>query len=218
MNTHGAFEFLQDYPDMSFGPVEEKGFTLFGTFRFIAHFQGLPSIEDEFELEILVPDGFPYELPMVTELAGKIPRNNKFHINPDDTLCVGSPLRISFELSNNPTLRNYANKFLVPYLYAVSHKLKFGGGFVFGELEHGLKGVLWDYKDLLGLDDIRKVGPALKLLSMKKRLANKKICPCGCNQRLGKCNFRFIIADLRESVPRSYYIKHLTELVNGRRS
>lgn len=60
MNMHGASEFIKNYPSMSYGPIKAHGFSLTGKFSFVGHYQGLPSIEDGYELEIVVPDDFPY--------------------------------------------------------------------------------------------------------------------------------------------------------------
>lgn len=205
MNMHGALDFIRNYPDMSYGPVKTEGFYIIGIFRFVAHYQGLPSIEDDYELEIIVPDNFPYSLPKVVEKGGKIPKNVEFHINLDNTLCVASPLRASIDLSTSPDLSAYAEKYLVPFLYAASYKLRFGGDFVFGELEHGETGIIKDYMDLLGVKEPRKILPTLEMLSIKKRVANKKKCPCGCSRRLGACEFRIKINELRNKAPRSYF-------------
>lgn len=212
MNDFGVSDFINKYPSMSYGPVKTHGFSLVGTFSFIGHYFDLPSIEDSYELEIIVPNDFPQTLPLVTETEGKIPKNGEFHTNPDGTLCVASPLRASISLASSPTINAYVEDFLVPYLYAASHKLRFGGKFVFGELEHGRAGIIEDYLDLLKVDDETKILPTLKLLSMKKRVANKHQCSCGCARRLGKCEFRFKINNLREFVPRSYYKHHLDSL------
>lgn len=209
MNMHGASEFIENYPNMYYGPIKAHGFSLTGKLSFIGHYQGLPSIKDDYELEIVVPDDFPYTLPIVVEKEGKIPRNGEFHLNPDDTLCVASPLRASVGLAASPNLCTYAEKFLVPYLYAVSYKLRFGGDFVFGELEHGTAGIIKDYMDLLGVEDPQKILPTLELLSIKKRVANKKICSCGCLKRLGTCEFHNKINDLRNTTPRSFFKYHL---------
>ncbi|MCM3029831.1 hypothetical protein [Niallia sp. MER 6] len=213
MNLHGALEFLNDYPEMSFGPMKSRELNLRGTFRFRANYEGGPIIEDRYELEILIPEGFPIELPKVKELKGKIPRDNNYHINPDDTLCVGSPLRVILKLQESATLNTYAEECLVPYLYAVSYKLKNGGDFIFGELEHGKKGIFNDYCDILGLTNPNQVAKALSLLCMKKRIANKKICPCECGKRLGSCNFHIKLNTLRLVAPRSFYKKHLLDLI-----
>lgn len=214
INLHGALEFLNDYPEMSFGPIKNEEISIKGTFRFRASHEGLPNIEDSYELEILVPKGFPHELPKVKELGGKIPRDYNYHINPDDTLCVGSPLRIIMKLKESATLNTYAEECLVPYLYAVSYKLRNGGDFVFGELEHGIKGIINDYCDILGLTTSKQVAQALLLLTMKKRLANKKPCPCECGKRLGVCDFRYKLNSLRMVASRTFFKKHLLELIS----
>jgi hypothetical protein len=214
MNLHGALEFLNDYPEMSFGPIKNGELNLKGTFRFRANYENGPIIEDSYELGILVPEGFPLELPKVTELVEKIPRDYNYHINPDDTLCVGSPLRVILKLQKSATLNTYAEECLVPYLYAVSYKLKNGGNFIFGELEHGKKGIFNDYCDILSLTDPKQVAKALSLLGMKKRVANKISCPCECGKRLGACEFHIKLNSLRMMAPRSFYKKHLLELVS----
>src|SRR5699024_165571 len=205
MNLYGASNFIDNYPGMYYGPVKSEGFSLIGTFDFIGNYQELVSIEDSYDLEIVVPDNFPYRLPRVMETEGKIPRSEEFHINYDNTLCVATPLRASLDLSTTPNLSAYADKYLVPYLYAASYKLRFGGDFVFGELEHGVNGIIKDYMDLLGIKDPYKILPTLKLLSNKKRVANKMECTCGCSRRLGVCGFRLKINELRNHAPRSYF-------------
>lgn len=213
MNLHGTLEFLNDYPEMSFGPIKQGEINLKGTFRFRANYVDGPVIEDSYKLEILVPEEFPFKFPKVTELEGKIPRNYNYHINPDDTLCVGSPLRVMLKLKGSVTLNTYTEECLVPYLYAVSYKLRNGGNFIFGELEHGKKGIVHDYCDILDLSNLGQVANALLLLSMKKRLANKKLCPCGCGKRLGICDFHNKLNLLRTVAPRSFYKRQLLELV-----
>lgn len=86
----------------------------------------------------------------------------------------------------------------VPYLYAVSHKLQHGGPFPFGELAHGTPGALDEYVDLFGLEDRTKIKQALYLLGLKKRIANKRPCPCGCEKRLGVGTFNRRLLPLRK--------------------
>ncbi|MCK4356750.1 hypothetical protein KAW44_06690, partial [Candidatus Bipolaricaulota bacterium] len=114
-----------------------------------------------------------------------------------------------------PTLVGFAEECLVPYLYSISHKLQ-RGAFPFGELEHGKPGVISDYLDLFGLKSRAQVLRVLELLGMKKRLANKKPCPCGCGKRLGACKYHFKMAELRELAERSWFRQHLATLGSGK--
>tara|TARA_R110000851_G_scaffold243845_2_gene396645 strand:- start:7375 stop:8034 length:660 start_codon:yes stop_codon:yes gene_type:complete len=201
-------QFLRDYPGMSTAPCKDAGICLRGKFRFKASVSGGDEIDDSYKLEIVVPEKFPQALPKVKETGGKIPRDGNFHVNPDGTLCLGSPLRLLRKVHSAPNLTGFADKCLVPYLYAVSYKLMHGGEFVFGELAHGGQGIVDDYSVMLGLKERHQVTRAIQLLGLKKRLANKKPCPCGCGKRLGACPFHYKLNEFRRMAPVSWFRAH----------
>lgn len=177
-----------------------------GCFRFIGIHSEAGEVEDEFDLEIDVPSQFPKELPTVTETGGRIPHEEGFHVNrTDGTLCLGSPLKLRLLLSPNPTLTGFAENCIVPYLFAISQKLKTGVALPFGELAHGAPGALDDYQELFGLDSPQKALVALAVLGEKIRVANKRLCPCGCRRRLGKCYFRARLHPFRKLAKLRWY-------------
>lgn len=208
----GLSYFLKDYPEMQVVPSRTKSLVVRGTFSFIGKTEQGPELADSFELEIIIPDRFPFFLPKVKEIAKKIPRAEGFHINPDDSLCLGSPLRLLSLIKNEPTLVGFAERCLVPYLYAISLKLKEGGKLYMGELEHGAPGIIADYLNLFNLKNKNQVIYALKLICLRKRVANKKLCPCDCGKRLGKCLFRFNVNKFRNTTTRKWLSAHLKEL------
>ncbi len=179
-----------------------------GLLSFEATALGKPTLQDSFELVITIPSRFPRALPLVTETGGKIPRDGHHHVNGDGTLCLGSPLRLLLTLSKQPDLLGFAERCIVPFVYAISHKIKYGGPFIFDELAHGNAGVLTDYRDLFHLRGDQEVKLAWLLLSLKPRLANKRRCPCGCGQRLGRCSFRFRLKFFRKLAPRKWFRKN----------
>lgn len=202
----GLHEFLRDYPLMSVRPARGVHLRLRGRFGFSAAHAGVGEIEDSFALQIDVPSLFPRELPKVTETEGRIPRTGGYHVNQGDgTLCLGSPLSLLLRLAKRPTLSGFAANCLVPYLFAISHKLNSGGPLPFGELAHGSKGMLADYAQLLGLKQPEQAKAALRLLGMKKRRANKLPCPCGCGLRLGRCKFNFRLREFRGLASRTWF-------------
>lgn len=198
-------QFLDDYPGMSIVPYFYAGICLRGKFSFKAIFSDGEVVIDSYNLEILVPEKFPQELPRVKEIGGKIPKNGNFHVNLDETLCLGSPLRLLKIIYKFPNMSGFAKQCLVPYLYAVSYKLRNGGNFIFGELAHGNPGILDDYSNLLCLNDRSQIIKAIQLLGIKKRIANKKPCPCGCGKRLGVCSFHHKLNDFRKMAPVSWF-------------
>lgn len=213
----GLDEFLRDYPRMAIQPTANAGLELRGTFAFCGQPENRPAVADSFELTIRVPAAFPADLPSVTETGGKIPRDGHYHVNSDGTLCLGSPLRLLLALSRQPTLGGFATTCLVPYLYAVSHKLLCGGPFVFNELAHGARGALRDYMDLFRLKRPEQAERALRLLGMKRRRANKQVCPCGCGRPVGRCRFNFRLREFRMRAPRAWFRAQVEGLDSERR-
>jgi hypothetical protein len=199
---------------MALRPSREAcGIILKGKFAFTAQSLAHGELTDDYELQITAPWDFPQSLPIVSELGHKIPRREGFHINPDDTLCLGSPLRLLLKLSEKPSLIGFADSCLIPYLFAISYKLRHGGKLPFDELAHGVAGLLADYVELFGLKNARQALQALRMLGTKKRRANKIPCPCNCGLRLGKCKFNRTIARFRviRHIGRPFYRSHAQE-------
>lgn len=212
----GLEKFLRAYPGMSLKPIRDEYITLEGGFIFSAESNQYGRVTDSYKLRIDVPSAFPKNLPVVYELAGRIPREDRYHVNPGDySLCLGSRLRLLTILAHMPTLIGFAKYCLIPYLYAVSVKLLKGGEFVFGELPHGQRGELLDYVDLLGLRSTNQVLKTISYLGMKRRRANKLPCPCQCGQRLGICPFNNRVRRIRYLAERSWFRQLLSHLSSG---
>lgn len=203
-------QFLSAYPRMRLQPICGDVITLSGLFDFTATYTGLGTLMDSYHLRIDVLNGFPEVTPRVTEIGSRIPCAGEYHVNPDRTLCLGSPLRLRQKLSKRPTLCGFIESCLIPYLYAVSHKLAHGGAMVFNELRHGSPGKLDDYTELFGLKNHEQAVGALMLLGMKKRLANKWPCPCGCGKKLGACHLHKKLATFRRLASRSWFRREIT--------
>jgi hypothetical protein len=205
LSAPGLDQFLRDYPLMAVRPHQGAGLLIKGRFAFSAHSNIHGTITDAFDLRILISQCFPRHVPQVIETGGRIPKIADYHVNPDGTLCLGSPLRLLLQLSRDPTLPGFATICLVPYLYAVCYKLRFHGPLPFDELAHGMQGILSDSIELLHLQTPAQARAALELLALKKRRANKHPCPCGCGKRLGKCTFKFKLHPLRKLASRSWF-------------
>lgn len=205
--------FLEDQPLVALRPKTSDDTVLKGPFRVHAKFADYPEIDEFYRLNISIPRDFPKALPVVKEIEGRIPRLADFHVNQDGSLCLGSRLRLMMRLQRNPTLAGFACECVVPFLYAMSLKLTLGVDFIFGELPHGRRGEVDDYRDLLDLKNEEQIIPALRAILKKRRLANKLPCPCGCSQRLGKCPFNSTIREFRKALPKGW----LRQMLTGRR-
>lgn len=208
----GIIQFLKDYPGMTIAPTREKEIILQGMFSFSAKPDHGANISDSYHLKIIVPDTFPTSVPIVFELDEKIPRDENHHINPDNTFCMGSPLRLKLILFNNQTLVGFAEKILVPYLYSMSHQRLFGGKIPADELAHGEEGIVTDYYELLKLGTPEQIRSALNILGTKRRVANKKPCPCNCGSQYGRCDYRKVLEQYRVLAKRSWFRNHAKNL------
>jgi len=193
----GLDRFLEEQPYMNIKLGSKPGLVIEGKFCFSAESADRERITDSYELALEIPERFPKAVPRVTECAYRIPRTPAFHVNADGSLCLGSPLRLLLKVTEHASLPGFAATCLVPYLYGISHKFKHGGKLPFGELDHGPQGKFADYADLFGLEGPNAARRAWELLCMKKRIANKQPCPCGCGRRLGKCEFNWTIRKFR---------------------
>lgn len=208
----GTAEFLAKNPNMTLVPAIDENIVLEGNFGFTLTHRGENQISDSFYIKLIIPPGFPNTTPSVWELGARIPTAPEYHINPDNSFCLGSRLRLLKILHDTPCLQCFSESCLEPYLYAVSHKLSNGGPFLFGDLDHGREGELTDYIDLFGLKTNEQVLGAIQALAAKRRIANKKICVCGCKRRLGKCKLHLTLNQFRNIKPRSGYANMYQEL------
>lgn len=176
---------------------------------------GDSAIEDTYELDLLVPRAFPRELPRVFERGGRVPAT--FHTNPDGSLCLGSPLRLLRSLATQPTLIGFADRCLVPYLYAHTHKER-TGKLPWDDLAHGDVGLLQDYLKLFRARYADEVVAFLHFLAMRRRVANKLLCPCRSGRRLGRCHastlspFRRVWSRRRFRTERDRMRKHIAKV------
>lgn len=222
---HGDFDFMFDYdslgitgflksnPGMSIVPNKDNKIVIKGNLSFYAQVHGNTEINDSYKLEIVIPKRFPREIPIIKEIGLKIPREIDYHVNENGTICLGSPLMLLKKLYEHPDLNGFYKSCLLPYLYAVSIKLKTGKDFLFGQLPHYAPGAIEDYISILGLRNKYQVIETLKLLSMKKRVANKCSCSCGCEKRLGICTLNNRVNEFRRMAPRAWFRKQFEYLV-----
>ncbi|MCB9871501.1 MAG: hypothetical protein H6837_16715 [Planctomycetes bacterium] len=146
--------------------------------------EGLPDIPDAFQLEIALSSRVPKVAPRVFETAGRIPA--KYHKLDDGSLCLSSPLRVTLALRTTPRLLPFFEDFVIAYLYRYAHIEKFKKD-PWPDIKHSVADLIGDYARLLGASTHRMCLGYLELLGMKRRIANKKPCPCGSGVCVARC-------------------------------
>jgi hypothetical protein len=200
---------LLKYPGLRLCPSTQRQVTIAGALAFNAEAAGKEGIEDEYDIELSVPEAFPKAMASVREMAGRI--QGSYHKFRDGSLCLGSPTRLRFIMDRSPSLFTFVERCLIPYLYGHSYFEKYGV-LSFGELKHGPAGIRQDLASLLGFEREDTVCGFVRLTSMRKRDANKYLCPCGSNLRLGRCHNKRVNA-LRSKFGRNWFRVEYSRLV-----
>ena len=198
MTPAGLVEFLSQNPLMRLLPLR-KGApnTIEGKVCIDHRYAEYPRVRRTIAIKVTIPQDYPRNAPVFEEVGGILPKNGDYHVNPDGTLCLGSPLRILCCLRENSCFNTYYKDFFIPHMYAALLKVDHDLDFVFGELSHGYEGELEDYLSLFKLDHEHHLIGFLGSLSIKKRVANKRVCFCGCGRRLGQCKVHIAINNFR---------------------
>jgi len=193
---------LQRYPGLCLRPQAHGGALLEGDLEFSAHYGDHEPITDLYTVEIRVEADFPRSIPTVREMGGRI--RDGFHTNPSDgTLCLGSRIKLKTALDRHPTLLGFAQNCLVPFFYSCSFREQ-NGRLPWGDLAHGTPGLLDEYMSRLSVDNEKACLELIMLLGIRKRVANKRPCPCGSGRRVGKCHHRALNL-LRAVASRSWF-------------
>ena len=197
----GEARFLEHYPEFARRPMAG------GCVRYVGYFEStftandLPDIADAFHLEIEVSPGHPRVVPRAFETAGRIPRS--YHKLVGNAFCLSSRLRLEIAVHRTPDLCAFFERFVIPYLYRYAHLEKFGTE-PWPDLPHEEAGLLKDYIKLFGAPSPEDAISFLERLGERKRVANKRPCPCGSGRRVGYCHhLRF--EKLRRVRPRGWY-------------
>lgn len=195
--------FLAAQPGMALKPSQD-GFThIKGRFRLSASCEGSPTVDDSFQLHIKISRRYKDQLPEVYETGERVPRNANHHVNPGGSLCLGAPIRLHKILGKKFSLIEFVERCVVPFLYSISLSETGRQRFQFGELAHGVDGLIDDYLKLFGCSSREALKRYLHTLRLKKRRANKQRCPCSCGRKLVKCRTHRIMVEMRGTIPRS---------------
>jgi hypothetical protein len=181
-----------------------------GEYHLNAQMDGYEIIQDTYRLKIIFPARYPKVLPKVIELDDRIPRGSDYHTYEDGSFCLGSEIKLKSILFDYPSIVDFVEKILNPFLYAVSYKMQYDI-YPFGELDHGEDGLVDDYKHLFSVSEKESVLQVLRALGKRKRVANKLQCPCGCGDRIGKCDYRFKLQRWRQIESLRWFRDHLKE-------
>lgn len=153
---------------------------------------------DTFDISIVLPDRFPRGLPIVREVAGRIPRTADRHVEPDGKACVMLPDDRWRCFPEGSTFGEYLRVPVHNYFLGQSYWEEHGE-WPFGEWGHGRAGILEYYRSIVHTEDDTTARRFLYVLT-KLNLKTHWDCPCGSGKRIRDCCQRNV-TDLRSKIP-----------------
>jgi hypothetical protein len=150
-------------------------------------------------------------MALAWETGGGIPTD--YHKLTNGALCLGSRVGLRLQMGGSPSLLRYVERCVIPYLYGYSYSVKHGAP-PFGELAHGELGSLQDLAGLLGVEDLSIAFRYCTLAAIKRRRANRHLCPCGSGRRLGRCHSGRVNA-LRKRVGRAVLASEMSSIAQA---
>lgn len=162
-------------------------------------------IKDNYRILITFPDDYPNEFPEVLELDGKIPVSDDNHVNRSSeyfttSLCLGTNIEVYKIFIRSRNIVHFIEKILIPFLYYISYKNKFGCT-PYSDRSHGFLGILEYYKELFKIIDKNKI---IQFLEYAHNYSNSglKTYPWGSDKIISRSHIN-IIKDLSR-VPGKY--------------
>jgi len=187
------FESIKDVIDKNYTTINviivDGKITLKGTLR----------IKDEknnelgsFLIEVIVPNNFPKEIPIVREIGGRIPVCSERHFDkPHGNACLYFRDAVFLYWNENNTVIDFMKKFVEPFfLWQIEYDIT-GGKNQSNSFKHGVEGAIQFYSEILNTDKQKIIFSFVKYLTKKKIKAH---WPCFClsGKRIKDCHFDLI--------------------------
>lgn len=173
------------FPYLGLVETRTQRFLVAGNLGFTVRANG-ETIRDDYDIEIDIPPDYPRSPPTVRETGRKIPQGGGYHINPDGTMCLGTPLAVNLIFARERNLTWFVKELVVRFLCSVTYKRDYGR-MLYGELSHGTEGILEHYREIFFTHNDLVVLKLLRLLS--DGMVRECIpCPCGSKKSLRDCH------------------------------
>jgi hypothetical protein len=172
----------------------------------------------EYGIAILMPNKYPKQLPHLFCNDPKLPIGViDRHIMIDGSACLGVYADIMTRWSLKPSIVNFLENFVAPFLvwqayYDAHQKPPF-----WGERSHFAEGVIEYYAELLGINSRKTVVEFMRLLARKNRPKGHETCPCGSGEKLRNCH-RELLYSTCEKVSSQHVAKDLNAVFRDNRS
>lgn len=154
----------------------------------------------EYGIVIVFPDDYPKHPPVLFCNDPKLPTGViDRHIMEDGSACLGVSAEINSRWQSNPTITNFIENMVAPFLAWQAYFDAFHKPPTWGERPHFGKGILEFYAEILDMPSEADIIGFMKLLARKNQPKGHEPCPCNSGKRLRHCH-RSLINNARQQV------------------
>ncbi|MFK7806974.1 MAG: hypothetical protein AB8F74_04145 [Saprospiraceae bacterium] len=142
---------------------------------------------DSYEVQIKL-DRYPELFPIVLETGGRIPNKMYRHIYTDTGSCCFTTAAKS-QILLKTTIRSlllFIDEIVIRYFENNSY-YEINGAYSFEEYDHGSKGVVQSYQDVLGITDVKSIAKLIVQRLNNDKLRIRDLCYCKSGNTLKKC-------------------------------
>jgi len=171
---------------------------------------------DSYSVFIRFFSDFPATSPRVYETEGRIPCDLDRHVFPSDGACCLAVWEAWLAEVQDPTVEAFFRGPLHDFFFSQTY-FDAKGEWPFGELSHGISGVVEAFSEIPGVRQDRQVVVAYLRLICRQHLGGHAICPCGSGRRLRDCH-RDQVEVLRGRFPRELALRMLRHVDTRKKS
>ena len=141
----------------------------------------------KYHLSVEFPNNYPEWIPETFMLEPSVKHIAERHIESNGRACLCLPHEIPNHLPDGIRFEAYFDRLLTPWLIGQAYYDQ-KDRWPWPTIEHGKKGVLKGFSELLDIEDLNVVEQFAKLLVRKNPAKGHERCPCGSRQKLRDCH------------------------------
>jgi len=146
---------------------------------------------DTFKMKIAAPVNYPYGVPLLQELDGKIDRIADRHISPNGFCCVAIDHILLNHAAKCLSIMEYVRQYAYPY-FANQLYFKQEGHYAAKEYKHAFDGVKQFYHESLNIRDTKSAMDILTGIIINKLPSRNQVCLCGSNKKFKDCHLKTV--------------------------
>jgi ubiquitin-protein ligase len=188
-------EVTRYFPKLKYRKIEnEKMWVVFGELEIS------DQVDDywgTFDIEIELPNSYPYCVPLVKEISKVIKRDGDWHIDDDGYCCLDIEHKMLLLKKRGVNLTNFIKNKVYPYFANQIYK-KNKGNYAAGEYLHNFEGVQQFYREELNIGRVELARNILQGIILKKLPERNEPCFCG-ERKFKSCHVKCV--DFLRSMP-----------------